>query len=239
MASAGTDLRQRVAQKYRAVRYAGTRCTCPCCGARVREFVASRSGPRCPVCRSKARHRSIALYVQKRLVSQQTPGIVLHVAPDRPLERTLRDFGGDRYVRSNIVPGRVELVMDVHDVPLRAETAELIVCSHVLEHVRDDRRSMAELQRVLRPDGTAIILVPIHRTNQHTVEDPTVTDPKRRKELFGQIDHVRYYGREDYVARLVNAGFTVTVEEFDESLTAEERAAHGLTGVPLYVCTRT
>jgi predicted SAM-dependent methyltransferase len=177
------------------------------------------------------------LYLQRQLADACAAGPVLHVAPDRPLEKTLHRLAGSGYVRSNIVAGDVELVMDVHDSPLRDASTSVIVCSHVLEHVRDDRRAMAELRRVLRPDGTAIILVPIHKENQHTVEDPSVTDPKQRKQLFGQHDHVRYYGHSDYLCRLVEAGFNVTVEHFDESLNAAERASNGLTGVPLYVCT--
>lgn len=65
---------------------------------------------------------------------------------------------------------------------------------------------MRELYRVLKPGGTAIVMVPI--TSPATVEDPTITDPVLRERLFGQHDHVRRYGQ-DVVLRLGMAGFVV------------------------------
>ena len=83
------------------------------------------------------------------------------------------------------------------------------MCSNVLEHVSDDRMAMRELHRVLAPGGTAFVQVPIR--GETTFEDPSVTDPVERTRLFGQEDHVRFYGR-DIIQRLEQAGFQV--EEF-------------------------
>ena len=44
---------------------------------------------------------------------------------------------------------------------------------------------------------------------EHTFEDPTVTTPEERVRLFGQADHVRFYGR-DITDRLRDAGFRVS-----------------------------
>ena len=38
----------------------------------------------------------------------------------------------------------------------------MIYCSHVLEHVSDDRKAMREFCRVLRPSGWAMLNVPIN-----------------------------------------------------------------------------
>ena len=48
---------------------------------------------------------------------------------------------------------------------------DVIYCSHVLEHVPDDRLAMGELRRVLKRAGWAVLLVPI--TAEQTIEDPT------------------------------------------------------------------
>ena len=89
-----------------------------------------------------------------------------------------------------------------------------MVCSHVLEHV-NDRKALRELKRILRPSGTAILMVPIVEGWDTTYEDPSVSSPEGRDLHFGQSDHIRFYGR-DFRDRVRDAGFELT--EF----TAEE-----------------
>jgi ubiquinone/menaquinone biosynthesis C-methylase UbiE len=43
---------------------------------------------------------------------------------------------------------------------------DIVIASHVVEHVEDDRKLMDEIRRVLRPDGVAIILIPINENYQ-------------------------------------------------------------------------
>ena len=50
--------------------------------------------------------------------------------------------------------------MDIMDNP--DESFDVIYCSHVLEHVPDDRKAMREFPRVLKRGGWAILLVPIN-----------------------------------------------------------------------------
>ena len=42
---------------------------------------------------------------------------------------------------------------DIQEIPLPDGSIDLIVCSHVLEHVPDDRRATRELVRILRHDA--------------------------------------------------------------------------------------
>ena len=60
---------------------------------------------------------------------------------------------------------------------------DVIYCSHVLEHVDDDRKAINELYRILKHGGWAAIMVPI--TAPSTIEDPTMIDPTERECLFG------------------------------------------------------
>ena len=46
--------------------------------------------------------------------------------------------------------------MDVTDIDLIISSM-LILCYHVLEHIPDDLRAMRELNRVMKPDGWAIL----------------------------------------------------------------------------------
>ena len=96
---------------------------------------------------------------------------------------------------------------------------------------------MAELFRVLRPGGTLLVLVPFDRSAAVTREDPTVVDPAERTRLFGQHDHVRFYGR-DLVDRLRAVGFEVVEDRFAESLPAAIVERYALARVPIFRCSR-
>ena len=98
--------------------------------------------------------------------------------------------------------------MDIHDLVFRDGTFDFVICSHVLEHVDDDRAAMREIRRVLRPDGTALIMVPILSPGGRTFEDATITTPEGRERAFGQTDHVRRYGG-DFPDRAREAGLEV------------------------------
>jgi SAM-dependent methyltransferase len=49
---------------------------------------------------------------------------------------------------------------DFHDLPLKSESFDLVTCIDVLEHLEDDQRAVAELQRILRPAGLLVVSVP-------------------------------------------------------------------------------
>ena len=115
--------------------------------------------------------------------------------------------------------------LDICDIPCGENTFDVIYCSHVLEHVTDDRKALREFRRVLKNGGWAILQVPI--TSDVTFEDATVTDPSERERLFGQHDHVRRYGP-DYRDRLIEAGFSVTVDGFARELDDSTASRYGL-----------
>lgn len=73
---------------------------------------------------------------------------------------------------------------------------DVIICSHVLEHIKDDRKAIHELFRVLKQKGIAFLQVPISKKAKDTFEDFTITSPKEREKYFGQKDHVRIYGQD-------------------------------------------
>ncbi len=48
------------------------------------------------------------------------------------------------------------------EIPLPDASVDLVLSYDVLEHVRDPRRSMAEISRVLRPGGHALLVFPVY-----------------------------------------------------------------------------
>lgn len=53
--------------------------------------------------------------------------------------------------------GIVPVVADATRLPLRSETADVVVAGEVLEHVTDPERLLSEVLRVLKPGGTLVM----------------------------------------------------------------------------------
>lgn len=172
----------------------------------------------CPVCFSNGRIRLLCEYLVREIkIDSLTSRIgVLHIAPEPDILYKLRSKPID-YVAVDISPQKYSDVggvtyCDVTAIDYPNERFDLIICSHVLEHIPDDRLAMKELFRVLKPGGTAILQVPISASLGRTIEDPSLTDPRERERRFGQDDHVRIYGA-DFPIRLGESGFSF--ETFD------------------------
>lgn len=140
---------------------------------------------------------------------------MLHFAPERVLRERLARIRDVMYVGVDLSPIS-DVQTDITALPFKSGEFECVICSHVLEHVEDDRAALREIRRVMRPGGMALIVVPMHPTRP-THEDPTVTSPQERLRLFGQSDHVRAYGT-DVHARVEQAGFRAETFACDELL---------------------
>jgi SAM-dependent methyltransferase len=189
------------------------------------------------VCGSLERHRLMYLYMtQKTDLFSGNRKRMLHVAPEAQLSRLFQETDCIDYLSADLSSATAMVKMDITDIQYADESFHAIYCSHVLEHVPDDIGAMRELYRVLKPGGWAILQVPISPGT--TFEDPTVTSPEAREELFGQDDHVRRYGH-DYVERLVAAGFSVLVDGFVRGLSDQEITRFGLMRTEdVYFCTK-
>ena len=128
--------------------------------------------------------------------------------------------------------------MDITRLRFEDSRFDAIICLHVLEHVPDDRAAMAELFRVLKPGGWAILETPLDLDMAETEEDPSVVSPRERERLYGQPDHVRRYGR-DLLDRLAEAGFAARLDPYPLELEETTIARYGLSPRHgLVVCTR-
>jgi SAM-dependent methyltransferase len=209
---------------------------CPICTQTAQRFRSAHGRPeaRCMHCGALERHRFVWLYFQRRTdLFDRKPKTMLHIAPERCMERRLRDLLGEQYLTADVRSPRAMVQMDITQIQYPDATFDIIYCSHVLEHVPDDRQAIREIYRVLKPGGWAILLVPI--TAEHTIEDPTITDPVKRRELFGQADHVRRYGP-DYVDRLRSAGFHVEMSSIADLCAHDTCRRMGLTPASGAMC---
>src|SRR5215213_7241660 len=203
-------------KKLRAALLAGRQVECPVCRGQFRRF-ATVTGNReilCPKCFSLERHRRIVLFLRRSTNLYRDSLRVLHIAPEPGLRRELRSLDNLDYVTADLHDPTVNVRMDVTDIDFPEESFDVILCSHVLEHVSDDQRAMREFRRILRRDGWALINVPSDPNRTEIYEDESIVQPAERLEHFGQQDHVRVYSTAGFVRRLRDAGFEVEVDPF-------------------------
>lgn len=207
--------------------YLGSVRHCPLCGSHVRGFFSynTRSDAVCPVCGSKERDRLAKLVLSDIIgIERVRPRRMLHVAPELQVRHWLAKMPVGEYVTGDLERLDVDVRLDLQDMPFESGYFDSIYCSHVLEHVEDDRKAMRELWRVLSHDGWAVILVPI--TRPLTYEDREIRDPESRRQAFGQKDHLRAYGP-DIATRLGGSGFfvrAITVADVADSENARTMA---------------
>lgn len=218
--------------RWRYQRYKGGDISCLFCGARYSRFVPDQPSKRdkpaltkhrviagygaqvfCPNCFSTARERLVAYYL--RSMQPKADAVILHLSPEQKIFSELQKMG--RVITADLFPGFYKSVdekvqhQDLNALEYADASFDLVAGNHILEHIPDDRRAMREIFRVLKPGGIAILQVPYSNTLDSTIESPSINDPKQQSALFGQRDHVRIYALEDYVERLISAGFDVTV----------------------------
>jgi SAM-dependent methyltransferase len=185
---------------------------CPVC-ERWNRFLpfglSPRPHARCSVCGSLERHRLAWLFLRlKSDLFLPKRRRLLHLGPEPCLSARIRSLRHISYIPADLNGSPAVERMDISKIGHSDGTFDMIFCSHVLEHVADDRKAMSELRRVLSPRGWAIIMVPI--TAARTYENPTIVDPRLRELYFGQRDHVRRYGP-DFADRLRECGWSVDI----------------------------
>ena len=216
-------------------------CACPCCGHCFEQFQPhkGRDNAKCPRCKARERHRLLWLYLKNKTNLFHDRLRVLHFAPEEWF-KALSSLPKLDYLSADLEPGRAMVAMDITRMPLPDNSVDVIICSHVLEHVPDDRGAMREMYRVLTTGGWAIIMVPKKTARQKTLEDFSVVSDEGRARLFGQADHVRRYGS-DIKNRLEEAGFDAKPEYYTTELSAETIKRYGLKprfGGPMFLCVK-
>lgn len=204
---------------------------CPVCGGAFRYFLAAgdpghqRSSARCPQCDSLERHRLLWLFLSMETAIFHKPIKVLHFAPERCFEDRFERMKNIEYVTADLNPKLVMKKVDIMNIPFADSSFDMVICSHVLEHVPDDLTAMKELRRVIRPSGAVIVMVPT--AGQKTLDGCSSEPPEVRRQRYGQPDHVRLYGS-DIADRLVDAGFKVNARQYAKELSNSDVESYQL-----------
>lgn len=226
-----TRLRPWVNLMVRKIYFYGSRYYCPVCKSNIKllkplgfDFPIIKQkqivggglrDAQCPVCRSSDRVRLLFLFMKNRADIFINQTRLIHIAPEKPLERIFHKHKNISYLTADLEKDNVMEKMDITDIQYPENSFDAIICNHVLEHIPDDLKAMKELYRVLKPGGWAILQVPFSKIMDTTFEDSSVKTQKDRERIFGQKDHVRIYGK-DYPDRLKQSGFEVEIYKWKE-----------------------
>lgn len=206
--------------------YRGNRFQDPIDGIKYRKLLpygrlTVRKNALAPNSMSLERHRLIWLYLKRKTDFFTAPHKVLHVAPEYCFLIPFRKLKNIDYVTADLISPWADVKLDVQAMPFTDNTFDIVICNHVLEHVDNDLKAMAEIHRVLKPGGFAILQVPMDLTMEQTLEKPEYNTPELREKYFQQRDHLRLYGR-DYPIRLASAGFDVFEDDFVKQLPSHD-----------------
>ncbi|WP_124980308.1 class I SAM-dependent methyltransferase [Nonlabens xiamenensis] len=169
---------------------------------------------------SLERHRLLWLYLKQQTDLFTRSQKLLHFAPEQCFYHRFRESKNITYTTTDLNSPLADVKADICALPFADNEFDFILCNHVLEHIPDDQKAMVEIYRVLKPGGTAILQIPLDADREETFEDPSITDPVERAQIFGQYDHVRVYGM-DYFDKLDRVGFHVDAVDYTSELGAK------------------
>lgn len=185
---------------------------CPLCGKSPKYFVPYgtnelRLNAECPFCRASENDRLEMLWYKKHLDAHD----ILHFAPEQSQYKYFKSISIEKSINYLTVDIDISAfgVMQKEDICCLSfddNSFDLIVCNQVLEHIKDDRKAISELARVLKPDGIAVITVPIDLKHVTLEEDWINTDALRIK-YYGEAEHERMNGL-DFEEKLFESGLS-------------------------------
>lgn len=116
----------------------------------------------CPACGASDRDRLIVSFLKKEGLQQAAEGTkFIQFAPSAAISKwIMRKCPQIDYETTDLFMDQVTFKSDIMDMDMVPdETYDVMVCSHVLEHVKDDIKALSEMKRVLKKDGKIIFLV--------------------------------------------------------------------------------
>lgn len=192
----------------------------------------TRIDARCPNCRSLERHRLLWSWYKSKKITFDQP--ILHFAAQSGGEKVFQKQWRKEYQNYKTADlfKNADVVVNIEQIDLPDESVGTVICNHVLEHV-NDKKAIAEVHRILKPDGLFIVSVPLIEGWSSTCENEDIVTKDEKVLHFGQGDHLRFYGR-DFRDRLQSGGFNNISE-----ITAEGAAVieMGLSrGEKIFIC---
>ncbi len=144
---------------------------CNLCGGSSFVDQATRAQARCAQCGSLERHRALVQLIE-RLPQTQTPGRCLEVAPLNPevyggwlKRREWTYISTDKWRTGNPndprAVGFIDYEADLTNLFMFDDASfDLVIVQHVIEEIPEYYQALAEIARVLTPNGVALLEIP-------------------------------------------------------------------------------
>ncbi|WP_299776928.1 methyltransferase domain-containing protein [uncultured Formosa sp.] len=202
-----------------SVFYKGNNFQCPICQFKMSHFVRLKNGNTlCPHCGSLSRTRRLWTMLEDYVDGKS----VLHFSPSKSISYKFSELKTVIYETSDFMGEfQAQKRYNIEAINVPNDTYDVVICYHILEHINKDAQAMAELYRILRPNGICYIQTPFKSGDIY--EDDSITTSEERLKHFGQEDHVRIYSVQGLMGRLVKSGFKVKAKTFSE----DENNFHG------------
>jgi SAM-dependent methyltransferase len=157
----------------------------------------------CPACGSNGRDRFLHWCMTQR-VDLNSALRVIECSPrlGEPYREAMSTWFFYRTSDYDLRAHRGNLQLDLQAIDLPDACLDVMLCAHVLEHVPDTDKALAELRRVVAPGGHLLLQVPVLQGR---------TAPPTEPEFHG--DHTPVFWRFgfDLTARLRDQGFDTTL----------------------------
>jgi SAM-dependent methyltransferase len=157
----------------------------------IRPSTGLRKHAKCPNCKSLERHRLQYIVIQKVLADLNSSRMrMLHFAPESFFHNMfVKSFR--QYETADLYMENVNHKVDIQNLPFADSSYDFVFASHVLEHIKDDRKAISEIRRILKPGGIAILPVPLI-AGKTTVEYP---EPNPNEALHVRAPGFDYFQR--------------------------------------------
>ncbi|MBN3039975.1 MAG: class I SAM-dependent methyltransferase [Candidatus Omnitrophica bacterium] len=148
---------------------------CPICGFYGVFLIYSpptgkRKHAQCPKCKALERHRLQYCVVKKILQDRGASQMsMLHFAPEQCLHSIFKTIFKP-YLTADLSRDDVDKKEDVTNLSFADESFDLVFASCVMPYIKEDNLAFAQIKRVLKPQGIAILTVPV--IGEKTIEYP-------------------------------------------------------------------
>jgi SAM-dependent methyltransferase len=223
---------------YRKLRFFGNKYRCEVCGSNIRTYFkfsdsienqALKNGFQysfremetlnydlcnCPVCFSSDRERLYLLYLKEFVFNKLTKDElltyrILDFAPNDFFYKKIKSFGVN-YFSADLFKPNVDFKIDICNMTsIEDASFNFLICSHILEHVENPNNAIAELYRILKSNGVAIIMVPLFNRVEKTIENASYNTESLKWQHYGQGDHVRLFSKSDFINLVSKNGFKI------------------------------
>jgi ubiquinone/menaquinone biosynthesis C-methylase UbiE len=126
---------------------------------------------------------------------------MLHFAPE-PFFREFFSKRFGQYETADLNTHGVDHNVDLQKLPFGDQTYDFVFASHVLEHVPNDEKAISEIRRILKPNGIAVLPVPLVAEKTIEYSEPNPNESYHvRAPGFDYFDrYERYFSKVDKIS---------------------------------------